>query len=164
MIRPAVRLVPALSLLAAAAAPRALHAQPATDPAPVVAVVQALLDGISRRDTTGLRALFLPGMRFVSIAADRAGATPRWQTGDEMLRELPGETERLLERMWAPVVHVQGPIATVWTPYDFHVDGKFSHCGIDTAHLVRTAEGWRIADFAYTVQRTGCAPSPLGAP
>ena len=66
--------------------------------------------------------------------------------------------------MWAPVVQVQGRIASVWTPYDFHIDGRFSHCGIDTITLLRTDAGWRIAGLLYTVQRTGCAPSPLGPP
>jgi hypothetical protein len=44
------------------------------------------------------------------------------------------------------------------------VDGKFSHCGVDAITLVRTDAGWRIASFVYTVEETGCAPSPLGAP
>ena len=52
----------------------------------------------------------------------------------------------------------------VWAPYDFHVNGAFSHCGVDVFSLVRTAEGWRIAAVAYTVEREGCAPSPLGPP
>jgi hypothetical protein len=81
-----------------------------------------------------------------------------------MLRTITQGRERLLERMWTPVVRVQGAIATLWTPYDFHVDGRFSHCGVDTATLLRTGGGWRIAALVYTVQRTGCAPSPLGPP
>jgi hypothetical protein len=49
-----------------------------------------------------------------------------------------------------------------WAPYDFHLDGKLSHCGIDSFGLVRGADGWRIAGISYTVQKTGCAPSPPG--
>jgi hypothetical protein len=64
--------------------------------------------------------------------------------------------------MWNPEVRVHGPIASVWTAYDFWVDGKFSHCGVDVFDLVKTAEGWKISGGAYTVERTGCAPSPLG--
>jgi hypothetical protein len=36
-----------------------------------------------------------------------------------------------------------------------------SHCGIYSFSLVRNADGWRIAGVSYTVQKTGCAPSPL---
>jgi SAM-dependent methyltransferase len=73
-------------------------------------------------------------------------------------------TERLLERMWQPVVHVEGPLATLWAPYDFHVDGKRSHCGVDAVTLLRGDAGWRVAGITYTVQRADCAPSPLGPP
>jgi hypothetical protein len=50
----------------------------------------------------------------------------------------------------------------VHAPYDFHIDGKFSHCGTDVFTLVRAKGEWRIVSIVYTVQRTGCAPSPLG--
>ena len=43
-------------------------------------------------------------------------------------------------------------IATVWTPYDFWIDGKFSHCGIDAFDLVKTDEGWKIAGGSYTLE------------
>jgi hypothetical protein len=66
--------------------------------------------------------------------------------------------------MWEPVVHLQGPIATLWAPYDFYIDGQRSHCGIDTVTLLRAAQGWQIAALVYTVQRTGCPASPLGPP
>jgi hypothetical protein len=66
--------------------------------------------------------------------------------------------------MWTPAVHVHGAIAVVWAPYDFHIDGKFSHCGVDTFSLVRTATGWQISGISYTVEPTGCAASPLGPP
>jgi hypothetical protein len=69
-----------------------------------------------------------------------------------------------LERMWDPEVRIQGAIAAVWTRYDFHRDGKFSHCGTDAFNLVKTAEGWKIASAMWTVERTGCVPSPLGPP
>jgi hypothetical protein len=52
----------------------------------------------------------------------------------------------------------------VWTPYDFHIDGEFSHCGIDAFNMVRTDEGWKIASIVWTVERTGCENSPLGPP
>ena len=61
------------------------------------------------------------------------------------------------------VLMVQGNLAQVWAPYDFHLDGKLSHCGIDSFSLVRNADGWRVVGVSYTVQKVGCAPSPLGS-
>ena len=156
-----------LSVLGSALDARALPAQPppttAADPT-IVATVQRLFDAMAAHDTAVARTLLVPGTRFVSISNDTGPAIPRSQGDSAFLRMLAGRSDRLLERMWAPVVQVQGRIASVWTPYDFHIDGRFSHCGIDTITLLRTDAGWRIAGLLYTVQRTGCAPSPLGPP
>jgi len=153
-----------LSLLPLLAAGRALGAQPARDDSAVVATVQRLFDAMARRDTAALRTLLVPGTRFASLPADRAVAAPRVQGDSAFLRTFAAGTERLLERMWQPVVHVEGPLATLWAPYDFHVDGKFSHCGVDAVTLLRGDGGWRVAGITYTLQRTDCAPSPLGPP
>jgi len=44
-------------------------------------------------------------------------------------------------------------IAVVWTPYEFHVNGEFSHCGVDAFSLVRIDGQWKIAGIVYTVER-----------
>lgn len=61
-----------------------------------------------------------------------------------------------------PHIPAAGPLATLWAPYDFHRNGRFLHCGIDAVTFIRTRAGWKIAAFLYTVEQTGCAPSPLG--
>jgi len=66
--------------------------------------------------------------------------------------------------MWDPEVLVHGPIATVRTSYDFHVDGVFSHCGVDVFQFLLTDGGWIITGGTYAIERTGCPKSPLGQP
>ena len=137
------------------------------DSAAVVAAVQRLFDAMSKRDTIAARALLLPGSQFISVrpaTGNAPAAAPRRQADSVFLRSLATGREQLLERFWAPVVKVHGPLAEVWTPYDFHIDGKFSHCGIDMFTLLRTSAGWQIASIVYTVEPTGCAASPLGPP
>jgi hypothetical protein len=52
----------------------------------------------------------------------------------------------------------------LWTPYDLYRNGSFSHCGVDAFTLVRGTRGWLVASVIYTIEPTGCAPSPLGPP
>lgn len=54
-------------------------------------------------------------------------------------------------------MHVDGPIAVVWSRYKFTVhyteNGVAhapSHCGIETFQLYRTEERWQIVNFADT--------------
>ena len=137
---------------------------PVNDSAAVIAVVQRLFDAMASRDTAAARSLLLPGSRVISIRPGSAGVAPRVQTDSAFIRSLAVSREALLERMWNPIVRVHGPLAEVWTPYDFHRDGRFSHCGVDSIALMRGQNGWQIVSIAYTVEPTGCAPSPLGPP
>lgn len=69
------------------------------------------------------------------------------------------------ERGFHPTVHVSGPLAVVWMPYDFYRDGKWSHCGVDAFTLLRTANGWRIATLSWSVEQPpACQPHPDGPP
>ncbi|MEP7345050.1 MAG: nuclear transport factor 2 family protein, partial [Gemmatimonadaceae bacterium] len=108
--------------------------------------------------------LMVPGAVFYSVQDDGVPSPPRSQNDTTFVRSLASGTGTLLERYWSPTVLVAGGVAQVWTPYDFHANGTFSHCGVDTFSLLRTPDGWRLAAITYTVQRRGCAPSPLGPP
>lgn len=128
------------------------------------APVDRLFDAMGRRDTAAMRALLTPGSRLVSIRGDSAGAAPRVTNDTAFFRSLAVGHGQLRERIWSPIVRLRGPLAIVWAPYDFHVDGRRTHCGIDAFTLVRADSVWRITDIAYTVERRNCADSPLGPP
>ena len=148
-------------LLIALALPGALPAQQSADEHAVLATLDRFFDGMTRRDTALSREVLLPGSVFYATIEGPAPTT-RITTDAQYLAGLGTGTSVWRERTWNPTVLVHGSVAEVWTPYDFHVDGKFSHCGIDSFTFVKTATGWRMATAAYTIQPTDCAPSPLG--
>ena len=143
--------------------PSSIQAQSEEEEA-VVAAVQHFFDAMAVRDTLAARAVLLPEGRFYSIRdsddGPRVGSTTHRAFLDQLAR--PGAA--FLERMWNPTVLIHGRTAVVWTEYDFHRDGAFSHCGVDAFSLFKTADGWKIAGTTYTVERTGREESPLGPP
>ncbi len=141
------------------------RAQAPTDSAVVIERATALIRAISARDTGSARELLLPGAQLVSIA-DPATATSgaRMQADSAFYAALPLGRQRLLERIWAPTARMLGSLAIVSAPYDFHIDGTFSHCGTDVMLLVKSRGLWRISNVTYTTQTVGCQPSPLGIP
>ena len=152
-----VRLTVAILLFASSL----LLAAPDPQEAAVLAVVQRLFDGMAARDAAVLRAVMLPDGRYFSVRADnKIGGG----TNSEFIERIAASKENLLERMWNPRVMIHGSIASVWAPYDFHRNRKFNHCGVDSFQLLKTTEGWKIATITYTVETTGCQPSPLGPP
>jgi hypothetical protein len=59
-----------------------------------------------------------------------------------------------------PTVLIRGPIAVVWGAYEFTIDGKFSHCGIDAIDMVKLEGEWKVANIMWTVEKDNC---PTGA-
>lgn len=162
-----------------AAAPTAAGAQPmravptgapprptTADTAAVVAAVQAFLDAIERRDSTLAASVLMKESVIAGAVVDgRPARLPRVRVGlDDARRLAQPEGGAKRERIWSPTVMIEGPMAVVWAPYDFHVDGKFTHCGIDTATLFHDGSRWRMLSLAYTVQPSGCPPTPLPPP
>jgi hypothetical protein len=135
------------------------------DEAAALMAVQQFFETMTSKNATGARAVLDPEGDFVSVRwTDEGEPIVRRTTNEAYLQGLERGSETYLERMWESEVRVHGPIAVVWTRYDFHIDGKFSHCGIDVFQLLRTETGWTITGGTYTVERTGCAESPLGPP
>lgn len=137
--------------------------QPPESEAEVSALAQRFLEALSAADTATLSDLLAPGATIHSVR--EGGEAPlRVVTREAFLASLGGESEQLLERMWDPTVLVQDRVAMVWTPYDFHLNGEFSHCGIDVFTLLKGSQGWQVTGITYNVARGGCPPSPLGPP
>lgn len=165
-----LRQIGAAWLVAALTATAPLSAQqppgmpPDADRTAVINTVQQLFDAMAARSTEQALRLVLPDGQIVAVRDDKGIAAPRPRTLQSFAEGLAAQKSAILERMWNPDVQVHGVLATLTTRYDFHEDGRFTHCGTDVFTLLRTPEGWKIAGGIYTVERTGCAPSPLGPP
>lgn len=60
------------------------------------------------------------------------------------------------ERISFETIKIDGPMAMAWTPYNFYLNGKFSHCGVNSFQLVRFNGIWKIQYIIDTRRRTGC--------
>lgn len=60
------------------------------------------------------------------------------------------------ERITFETIKIDGPLAIVWTPYNFYFNGKFSHCGVNSFQLVRLNGVWKIQYIIDTRRRAGC--------
>ena len=62
------------------------------------------------------------------------------------------------------MVSVNAGVATLVATYDFHRNGKLSHCGVDAVTLYKANGRWRISQIFFTMVTEGCPESPLGPP
>jgi len=129
----------------------------------VLKTVQTFFDTMTAKDVEGARAILQPQGRFHAMRMRDGKPDVRAFSNEEYFADLQSSKQTMRERIWNPDVRIDGLIATVWARYDFWIDGKLSHCGIDAFDLIRTGEGWKIAGGVYTLEAK-CPPSPLGPP
>jgi hypothetical protein len=132
--------------------------------AQVLAVGQSVFDAMARRDTAALRRVIHPAIALVAATEVDGKPEPRVSGLEQFLQQIAAFATVPVERMWNAEVRVSGPIATIWTQYDFHRGPEFSHCGIDSFQLVKTAAGWQVTGLIYTVVRENCPKNPAGPP
>ena len=53
-------------------------------------------------------------------------------------------------------IHVDANLASAWTPYEFYVNDKFSHCGVNSFQLVKLKGNWVITYLIDTRRREAC--------
>jgi hypothetical protein len=132
--------------------------------AAVIKVVQEFFDALHAKDGERLRATCQPGAQFSSGRPAPEGYAVRSRTVEADATRLAEAKEPWLERMWTPTVLIENRIAVLWTRYDFHRDGKFSHNGTDCFTLLKTDQGWKIACCAYSVEPGAQTENPAGPP
>ena len=67
-----------------------------------------------------------------------------------MTRKAGDMDERVLS--WGPIL-VDHEIATAWVPYEFYLNGKFTHKGVDAFILVKIGEEYKIQTLLYNMQK-----------
>lgn len=137
----------------------------AAQEAEVVSTLQELFDALETGDEALLRSVMDPSV-VMHFSETRDGATTFGSsTLDGLAARITSSEAPLIERMWDPVVVVNGPMATLWTPYDFYAGDTFSHCGVDAANLMDGPDGWRIVALSWTrLQPPACELHPDGPP
>ena len=62
----------------------------------------------------------------------------------------------LEERITFSSIHIDGNLASVWTPYQFYFQGKFSHCGVNSFQMVKENGEWKIQYIIDTRRKDNC--------
>lgn len=161
-------LVIAAALLASASAIAAQQAnrssQMSDDERAAVQVVEQFFQGMLQRDTALLRSLIDPAARLVGTVTRDGVTSVRSTTMDQFIASIgrgPAD-QKVNERIFAPEVRIDGTLAQVWTFYTLHVNDRFSHCGYDAFHLLRTDAGWKVVNVADSRRTENCDPPASG--
>jgi hypothetical protein len=68
-------------------------------------------------------------------------------------------TDDYFEKILSYAIHVDGNLASVWTPYEFYNKGKFSHCGSNSFQLFNNNGNWEIVYLVDNRKKDACKAS-----
>lgn len=135
-----------------------ISAQTAEDS--VKAAVNKLFTGMKSSDAALIRSSFADSAILQTIARNKEGAVIiRNETVDAFAKAVASMPKDAAdERISFETIKIDGPLAIVWTPYNFYYEGKFSHCGVNSFQLVKMNGEWRIQYLIDTRRKQGCKP------
>ncbi len=124
----------------------------------IKAVINSLFSGMQKADSAMVKNAFTPFAIMQDIQMGSEGVKSVNNSKPEDFARSIGQAKpgMLDERIEYASILIDGDMAAVWTPYKFYVNGKLSHCGVNSFQLVRLKEGWRIQYIIDTRRRAGC--------
>ncbi|WP_346318272.1 nuclear transport factor 2 family protein [Chitinophaga sp. YIM B06452] len=125
----------------------------------VKSAIRQLFEGMKRGDSAMVKAVFSENVVMQTALTTKDGSLKLVTASFEKFLTAVGSphTDVWDERISFSKVLVDGPLASVWTPYQFYLNEKFSHCGVNSFQLFKSPEGgWKIIYLVDTRRKEKC--------
>jgi len=115
-------------------------------------VIKQTFKAMITADTVLLKSCFAPGAIMQMMQNQKDSVIIRTNKAADFIanigKQQPGALD---ERSFDEIIYIDRELATAWAPYTFHLNGKFSHRGIDSFQFVKLKEGWKIQYLIYNM-------------
>ncbi|MBN7815034.1 nuclear transport factor 2 family protein [Algoriphagus pacificus] len=129
-----------------------------TEEADVKAVIISLFDGMRAKNSEQILNAFSADAIMQTIQDKPEGTTIGSNSVADFAKSIGSVPEgtSLDERITDYQINVDGNMATAWTPYQFYLNGNFSHCGVNSFQLVKLEGKWKIVYIIDTRRKEAC--------
>ncbi|CAH0996218.1 hypothetical protein EMA8858_02349 [Emticicia aquatica] len=130
-----------------------------TDEEKIKASINQVFDGMRKNDTTLVRQVLHPSCFLKSIGKNKSGEVRLQEDAIiDWLKQIGTKRDGIIldERLTSYDIKIDGEMAIAWTPYEFYVNDKFNHCGVDVFTLMNTDKGWKIVGIVDTRRKENC--------
>jgi len=109
-------------------------------------------EGFHAKDTLKIKTVCHPKMVLQSIAETKKRTKYSEETTQAFLQSFAKFPKELQfeERLLDYKIQIDGTMAHVWTPYEFYVNGSFSHSGVNSFTLFSENNQWKIVHLIDT--------------
>lgn len=114
--------------------------------------IQVFFDGLQTSDTLKIQSVCSITMALHTITESTKGGKLNTETLKEFyasVASIPKDL-KIEERLLSYTIQVDGSMAHVWTPYEFYVNGKMTHSGVNSFQLFKENGVWKIVHIIDT--------------
>ena len=122
-------------------------------------VIETFFDGLHKGDSTLMSSVLYKDIKIQTTATDRAGKKVlKTESKQQLLTAIANKKPEnvYLEKLLSNTIKIDGNLASVWTPYEFYVNGNFSHCGANSFQLFDNNGKWQITYLVDMRRRQNC--------
>ena len=136
-----------------------MHGQTPKEQA-VKASVETFFDGFHKGDTTLMKSVLADKVLVQTAFKNKEGKDVLRDDGDisnllNAIAKRPDD-QKWDERLLNFSIQVDGNMANAWTPYEFWLNGEFSHCGVNSFQLFNDNDTWKIIYLIDTRRKADC--------
>lgn len=121
--------------------------------------VEMFFNGFHNQDSVLIKSTTSPGIIMQTIGRDKEGGsvvkTSDFNTFLKSIVSIP-DTTKFREKLLSYQIQVDGSMANAWTPYEFYINDKLSHCGVNSFQLHKKDGAWKIIYIIDTRRREDC--------
>lgn len=108
--------------------------------------IKTFFEGFHAKDTVRIKSVCHDKMILQSILEGQKGAKLEEEKTADFYKSFSTFPSNLKfeERILSYHIQVDGSMAHAWTPYEFYINGKISHSGVNAFTLFKENDKWKI--------------------
>lgn len=121
--------------------------------------INTFFKGLHNGDSTVIKSILHTSIKIQTTSVNKEGKKIlNTETKNQLLRAIASKkvSDIYFEKLLSYTIKVDGNLASVWTPYEFYYNGKFSHCGANSFQLFNNNGKWEIIYLVDMRRRSNC--------
>ena len=121
--------------------------------------IETFFEGFHAQDSMMMKSTVGDSPILQTIGKNKAGEMRvRSQEFDRLIKSIVSipDSINFQEKIKSYSIQVDGAMANAWTPYEFWINDKFSHCGVNSFQLFNDGTSWKIIYLIDTRRKGDC--------
>jgi len=123
-------------------------------------VIETFFEGFHKKDTVLMKSVMIPKISIHTAFTNKNGEGffIKNKNIHKFLKTISkrSDNQKWDERLTNFDIKVDANLALAWIDYEFWLNDNFSHCGVNSFHLVRTDNKWKIISLIDSRKKENC--------